>query len=119
MTGTRLPLSRYRKAVLSRQLRSWWRNSIDPKARTVTITRSREHGRHFLAIRDDGEGVPRDARGRPDFRYVATHLCDSVKRRLKANGSAGLQGEFGIGLLSFWTVGEELTVTSTGTDQRI
>src|ERR1700686_1980593 len=93
-------------------------NSIDAKARTVTITRGREHGRSFLAIRDDGEGVPRDSEGRPDFRYVATHICDSVKRRLKANGSAGLQGEFGIGLLSFWTVGEELTMTSTGTDRR-
>jgi HSP90 family molecular chaperone len=31
---------------------------------------------------------------------------------------AGLQGEFGIGLLSFWTVGDSLTMTSTGTDQR-
>ena len=34
-------------------------NSIDAKAHTVTITRGREHGRSFLAIRDDGEGVPR------------------------------------------------------------
>ena len=56
--------------------------------------------------------------GRPDFRYVATHICRSVKRRLKAEGSIGLQGEFGVGLLSFWTVGEDLTMTSTGTDQR-
>ena len=93
-------------------------NSIDAKARTITITRGRDHGQHFLTIRDDGEGVPRDADGRPDFRYVATHICDSVKRRLKAEGKAGLQGEFGIGLLSFWTVGEELTMTSTGADQR-
>lgn len=93
-------------------------NSIDAKARTVTITRGREHGQHFVAIRDDGEGVPRDAEGRPDFRYVATHICDSVKRRLRSNGGTGLQGEFGIGLLSFWTVGEELTITSTGADRR-
>jgi hypothetical protein len=93
-------------------------NSIDAKARNITITRGREHGRPFLAIRDDGEGVPRDSEGRPDFRYVATHICDSVKRRVKADGTAGLQGEFGIGLLSFWTVGDELTMTSTGTDQR-
>jgi len=92
-------------------------NSIDAKAQTVTITRGREHGRHFLVIRDDGEGVPRDAEGRPDFRYVATHICDSVKRRLKGEGTSGLQGEFGIGLLSFWTVGEELTMTSIGADQ--
>jgi Histidine kinase-, DNA gyrase B-, and HSP90-like ATPase len=93
-------------------------NSIDAKARTVTITRGREQGRPFLAIHDDGEGVPRDSEGRPDFRYVATHICDSVKRRLKADGTAGLQGEFGIGLLSFWTLGDELTMTSTGADQR-
>jgi hypothetical protein len=62
--------------------------------------------------------VPRDSEGRPDFRYVATHICDSVKRRLKADGTAGLPGEFGIGLLSFWTLGDELTMTSTGADQR-
>jgi len=93
-------------------------NSIDAKARAVTITRGREQGRHFLAIRDDGEGVPRGADGRPDFHYVATHICDSIKRRLKAEGALGLQGEFGIGLLSFWTVGEELTMTSTGADRR-
>jgi hypothetical protein len=39
-----------------------------------------------------------------------------VKRRLKAEGVIGLQGEFGIGLLSFWTVGEELILTSAGKD---
>ena len=93
-------------------------NSIDAKARTITITRGREHGSHFLSIRDDGEGVPRDAEGKPDFRYVATHICDSIKRRLKAEGTRGLQGEFGIGLLSFWTVGGTLTMISTGSDQR-
>jgi hypothetical protein len=58
-------------------------NCIDAKASSVTITRGREHGRHLLAIRDDGEGVARDADGRPDFHYVATHICDSIKRRLK------------------------------------
>ena len=93
-------------------------NSIDAGARNVTITRGREQGSHFLSIRDDGEGVPRDADGKPDFRYVATHICDSLKRRLKAEGIKGLQGEFGIGLLSFWTVGETLTMLSTGADQR-
>ncbi len=93
-------------------------NSIDAKARSVTMTRGREGGRHYLSIRDDGEGVPRDQAGLPDFRYVATHICDSVKRRLKQDGVAGLQGEFGIGLLSFWTIGEELTMTSSGIDRR-
>ena len=94
-------------------------NSIDARAKTITITRGKEHGAHYLAVKDDGDGVPRDADGLPDFKYVATHICDSIKRRLKVDGNgAGLQGEFGIGLLSFWTVGDNLTMTSTGTDQR-
>jgi hypothetical protein len=94
-------------------------NSIDAHAKTITITRGREHHEHYLSIKDDGNGVPRDADGLPDFKYVATHICDSIKRRLKADGGGtGLQGEFGIGLLSFWTVGDTLTMTSTGTDQR-
>jgi hypothetical protein len=94
-------------------------NSIDAKATTIAITRGREHGEQYLSIKDDGEGVPRDAEGRPNFKHVATHICDSIKRRLKAEGmGAGLQGEFGIGLLSFWTVGDTLTMISTGSDQR-
>ena len=94
-------------------------NSIDAQAKTITITRGREHGAHYLSIKDDGNGVPRDADGLPDFKYVATHICDSIKRHLKADGQGTkLQGEFGIGLLSFWTVGDSLTMTSTGADQR-
>ncbi|MGH7247386.1 MAG: ATP-binding protein, partial [Pseudomonadota bacterium] len=94
-------------------------NSIDAHATAVTITRGREHGEHYLAVKDDGDGVPRDAAGLPDFKYVATHICDSIKRRLKAGGAGGgVQGEFGIGLLSFWTVGDAITMTSTGADQR-
>ena len=94
-------------------------NSIDAHAKAITITRGKEHNAHYLAIKDDGDGVPRDEDGLPDFKYVATHICDSIKRRLKAEGiGTGLQGEFGIGLLSFWTVGETLTITSTGTDQK-
>ena len=94
-------------------------NSIDARATIIAITRGREHGDHYLSIKDDGEGVPRDAEGRPDFKHVATHICDSIKRRLKAEGTgAGVQGEFGIGLLSFWTVGNTLTMISSGSDQR-
>ena len=93
-------------------------NSIDARAKHITITRGREHGVHFLRIKDDGDGIPRDDQGRPDFNYVATHICDSIKRRLKTGGKAGLQGEFGIGLLSFWTLGEELLITSAGSDGR-
>lgn len=93
-------------------------NSIDARAHHITLVRGKEHGVHFLRITDDGEGIRRNADGLPDFEYVATHICDSIKRRLKEEGVAGIQGEFGIGLLSFWTVGEELVLTSSGTDGR-
>ena len=94
-------------------------NSIDARASRVTITRGREHGDHFLMVADDGEGVPRTPGGIPDFHFVGTHICDSIKRRLKLDGDRAIQGEFGIGLLSFWTVGEELAMSSAGADETI
>jgi len=93
-------------------------NSIDAKARTITIIRGKERGETYLKLVDDGEGIPRDHAGTPDFTYVATHIGASLKRRLKEKGAQGIQGEFGIGLLSFWTVGESLTILSAGQDGR-
>ncbi|MBU2103158.1 MAG: ATP-binding protein, partial [Candidatus Omnitrophica bacterium] len=93
-------------------------NSIDATAKTVTIIRGKEHSRQYLKIIDDGQGIPCGEDGAPDFKYVATHICDSLKRKLKEQGVQGIQGEFGIGLLSFWTVGHKLTLISSGKDNR-
>src|SRR5437762_13428749 len=93
-------------------------NSIDARAKTIVITRGREKAQHYVRVKDDGEGVRRNEDGEPDFHYVATHVCDSIKRRLKTQGARGLQGEFGIGLLSFWTLGEDLLLTSAGENGR-
>jgi HSP90 family molecular chaperone len=91
-----------RAALVSHSQRIPSGDGIDAHAKTITITRGREHVEHHLSIKDDGDGIPRDEEGRPNFKYVATHICDSVKRRLKAEGVGNdLQGEFGIGLLSF------------------
>src|SRR3974377_2420166 len=69
-------------------------NSIDPHAKTVVATRGRVNGEQCLVVKDDGDGVPRAADGLPDFKYVATHICDSIKARLKAGGlGAACQGE--------------------------
>ncbi|MCK5008370.1 MAG: ATP-binding protein, partial [Spirochaetales bacterium] len=91
-------------------------NSIDANAKNVTIVRGRERGELYLKVIDDGEGIPLNEEGLPNFRYVATHICDSLKKRLKEQGAEGVQGEFGIGLLSFWTVGERLLLSSAGAD---
>lgn len=82
-------------------------NSIDAQAKNITILRGKQKSQSYIKVMDDGEGID-------DFKYVATHIGDSIKRKLKKSGVTGIQGEFGIGLLSFWTVGEELTITSTG-----
>ena len=50
---------------------------------------------------------------------MATHICDSIKRQLKRRGAQGIQGEFGIGLLSFWTVGERLVLASSAADGKV
>ena len=91
-------------------------NSIDANAKNVTIVRGREQGEHYLRVVDDGEGIRLNREGVPDFAYVATHICDSIKRTLKRQGAGNIQGEFGIGLLSFWTVGERLVLSSRGAD---
>jgi hypothetical protein len=93
-------------------------NSIDASAKNITIIRGKEQGEYFLKVIDDGTGIPLNEEGIPDFKYVATHICDSIKKQLKKKGVEGIQGEFGIGLLSFWTVGERLTLTCAGKDEK-
>ena len=58
-------------------------NSIDARAKSIVITRGKDKGQHYLRVKDDGEGVRKNADGEPDFHYVATHVCDSIKRHLK------------------------------------
>jgi hypothetical protein len=91
-------------------------NSIDARARQIVIVRGKKKGEFYLKISDDGDGIERDDQGLPDFRRVATHICDSIKRQFKSEGRNGIQGEFGIGLLSFWTVGQNLSMVSCGED---
>ncbi len=91
-------------------------NSIDARAKQIVIVRGKKKGAFYLKISDDGEGIPRDENGLPDFRRVATHICDSIKKQFKSKGAKGIQGEFGIGLLSFWTVGQNLSMSCCGAD---
>ena len=83
-------------------------NAIDARAMNIEITRRRTNDRIMLEVTDDGRGVRLDQNGRPHFEHIATHICDSMKRRLSRRDRVGVHGEFGIGLLSFWSLGQQL-----------
>jgi hypothetical protein len=89
-------------------------NAIDAGAMHVHILRRRHKGDVYLEVVDNGRGVAPDEDGNPDFLRIATHLCDSMKRHLDAQHRQGVHGEFGIGLLSFWSLGSELRMIAGG-----
>jgi hypothetical protein len=89
-------------------------NAIDAGATHVHILRRRQKGDVYLEVVDNGRGVAPDEDGDPDFLRIATHLCDSMKRHLDAQHRQGVHGEFGIGLLSFWSLGNELRMIAGG-----
>lgn len=89
-------------------------NAIDAGAVNIEFLRFRKGGEIWMQITDDGGGVVLNEDGLPDFRYIATHICDSMKRKLDdlERASKQVHGEYGIGLLSFWTLGRELRMVS-------
>jgi hypothetical protein len=85
-------------------------NSLDAGARQVRVTRVRERGAPCLRIFDDGEGVIPEL-GRADaLKFIATHIGHSRKRSLSPQERLALmtQGQYGIGLLGFWSLGQQL-----------
>lgn len=95
-------------------------NSLDAGARAIRVTRVRERGVPCLRILDDGEGVIPELE-RPDaLRYIASHVGHSRKRRLSPQERLQLmtQGQYGIGLLGFWSLGEALEIRSSVPGQR-
>jgi hypothetical protein len=89
-------------------------NSLDAQARTVTITRVRERGTATLRILDDGEGIIPELPRPEALAHIATHIGHSRKRNLtpEQRRELLLQGQYGIGLLGFWSIGGELEIRS-------
>jgi Histidine kinase-, DNA gyrase B-, and HSP90-like ATPase len=90
-------------------------NSLDAGASAVRVTRARDGGAACLRIFDDGSGVIPEMERREALQYVATHIGHSRKRQLSPQERLSLmtQGQYGIGLLGFWSLGERLEMRSS------
>lgn len=95
-------------------------NSLDAGARSIRVVRRREKGRTGLLIWDDGEGVIPELDRAEALRYIATHIGHSRKRSLTPQQRLELltQGQYGIGLLGFWSLGEVLEMRTSLPGQR-
>ncbi len=90
-------------------------NSLDAGASTVRITRQRIKGVPCLRIWDDGDGVIPEFARADALVYIATNIGHSRKRNLSVQERHALmtQGQYGIGLLGFWSLGERLEMRSS------
>ena len=98
-----------RKAVAERV-----QNAIDANARTITVERRRRGRRAALVVRDDGEGIRPHEDRETALRYIATHIGRSHKRNLSARERHEqiVAGQYGIGLLGFWSIGHRMEIRS-------
>jgi hypothetical protein len=96
-------------------------NSMDASAKHVFVVREKLRGETILRIQDDGTGVnhykeeekviPSDDIA-TNLEYIPTHVCDSIKRKLDAQAREKNIGEFGIGILGFWALGQSFHLRS-------
>ncbi len=89
-------------------------NSLDAGARRIRVVRVREKGVPCLKVFDDGSGVIPELERPEALRYIATHIGHSRKRSLSPQERLTLmtQGQYGIGLLGFWSLGQMLEMRS-------
>lgn len=95
-------------------------NSLDARAQRIRVIRLKEKGVPCLRIVDDGEGVIPELDRPEALRYIATHIGHSRKRSLSPRERLELmtQGQYGIGLLGFWSLGQTLELRSAVPGQR-
>lgn len=89
-------------------------NSVDAHARHVAVERRRLRGGPALVVRDDGEGVLPGLDREEALRFIATNIGASRKRNLSAEERRRLviTGQYGVGLLGFWSVGHRMEIRS-------
>ncbi len=89
-------------------------NALDEQATHVTLERYRDRGEAVLSILDDGRGVLPELPRNEALASIATSIGHSRKRQLtfEQRMRQAMLGQYGIGLLGFWSVGHELEMLS-------
>lgn len=89
-------------------------NALDAEATEVSIERRRVKGEPRLFIIDDGHGVHPAMERSEALTFIAKNIGHSSKRGLTAAERHRLmvQGQYGIGLLGFWSLGDQLEIKS-------
>lgn len=89
-------------------------NSLDAGARHLELTWLNDKGRRALRIWDDGQGVFPELEREAALRRIAHTIGYSHKRDLSPAQRKELmvQGQYGIGLIGFWSVGQALEMKS-------
>ncbi len=89
-------------------------NSLDANARHIRLSRRRIKGVPVLVVEDDGEGVIPEMGREEALRYLAQNIGHSRKRNLSVaeRRQHVIAGQYGVGLLGFWSLGHRLEMRS-------
>lgn len=91
--------------------------SYSPKMGKIVKVEIDKNGTHaHIKVTDNALGWEPDSAGTPNFEFSVQHIGDSIKKYLKEYQKAREEGvaigQYALGLLSFWALGDRLTVFS-------
>jgi hypothetical protein len=96
-------------------------NALDEQATRVELVRRREQREVMLSITDNGQGVLPHLSRPEALETIARSIGQSRKRQLSFDERmrAAMLGQYGIGLLGFWSLGHQLRMLSRVADSEV
>jgi len=86
------------------------------EGKIVKVEISKNGTREYIKVADNALGWEPDPSGSPNFAFSVKHIGDSIKKYIeeyqKAREEGIAIGQYALGLLSFWALGNRLTIYS-------